>query len=436
MRQIPVKPTSRISMQDLAIHQEGDDWIAGRADSGDFIEIPYLGVRAIRLLADGHTPGEVQERLESDPDETVDVVEFAGQLRDLGFLQSIDGLPLDDQEKLAPNLPWLRQEHMRWLCAWPALVVYAAVTATAITLVCVHPRLLPSYRDLLISRSASTIVVADMALALAIAGLHELAHLAAARSVGVPARINWGTRLFDLVAQTSMPGVWAVPLRDRLRCYLAGVGCDIVLASALITAQACGIVPGPAGPVVRAAVALAVIGVFLQLQVFKRTDVYFVIADLIRARNLHDQACLYLIVQLRALAGRLRGRHAGTGCGGVMPPAGSREYQLVRNYAWFMLAGGAASATALVVLIVPTAVVVISRSCSELATGISRSNYLQTADASGAIAILCGFWILFLVVFARSRGPWLRRVLATAPAGELPGLAQFEERVVDVPGIR
>ena len=422
MREGPVKPTSRISMQDLAIRQEGEDWIAGRADAGDFIEIPYLGVRAIRLLADGHTPDEAQEQLKSGPDETVDVLEFAEQLRDLGFIKSIDGIPLDDQEKLAPNMPWIRQEHMRWLCAWPALAVYAAVTATAITLVCLRPRLLPSYRDLLISRSASTIVVADMALALAIAGLHELAHLAAARSVGVPARINWGTRLFDLVAQTSMPGVWAVPLRDRLRCYLAGVGCDIVLASALITVQACGIVPGPAGPVVRAAVALSVIGVFLQLQVFKRTDVYFVIADLIRARNLHDQACLYLITQLRALTDRVRGRHARVSCRGLVPAAGSREYRLVRNYAWFMLAGAAASTTALVIFIVPTAVVVISHSCTELVKGISHSNYLETADASGAIAILCGFWILFLVVFTRSRRPWLRRVLATAPAGESPGL--------------
>jgi putative peptide zinc metalloprotease protein len=422
MREIPgLNSGSRISMQDLAIRQEGDDWIAGRADWGEFIEIPYLGVRAIRLLAAGHTPDEVQEQLESDPDETVDVLEFAEQLCSLGFIKSIDGILLEDQEKIAPSMPWMRQEHLRWLCAVPALIVYAAVTVTAITLVCLRPRLLPGYRDLLISRSASTTVVADTALTLAMMGLHELAHLAAARSVGVPARISWGTRLFDLVAQTSMPGVWAVPLRDRLRCYLAGTACDIVLASILITAQACGIVPGPAAPVVRAAVALLVVGLLLQLQVFQRTDAYFVVADLIRARNLHDQACSYLIAHLRALTGRPgRGRAPAAGYRGLVPLAGSREYRLARNYAWFMLAGGAVSAGTLVIFIVPTLVTIISLSYAELMTGIARSNYLEIADASGSMLILCGFWILFLVVFARSRGPWLRRVLAAGPAGGSP----------------
>jgi hypothetical protein len=34
------------------------------------------------------------------------------------------------------------------------------------------------------------------------------------------------------------------------------------------------------------------VGIVLQLLVFKRTDVYFVLADLLRARNLHDDTCL------------------------------------------------------------------------------------------------------------------------------------------------
>jgi hypothetical protein len=49
------------------------------------------------------------------------------------------------------------------------------------------------------------------------ATVHELAHLAAARSLGVPARIGLSTRLFYLVAQTDVSGIWAAPRRARYR---------------------------------------------------------------------------------------------------------------------------------------------------------------------------------------------------------------------------
>lgn len=90
-----------------------------------------------------------------------------------------------------------------------------------------------------------------------------------------------------------------------------------------------------------------------------------------------------------------------------------REYRMVRGYAWFMVAGSAASAAALAGYIVPAIVTLFARSRVELMTGISRQDYLAAADAATAMAILCGSWIWFLVVFVRSRGAWWRRLHAT-----------------------
>lgn len=416
MREPPrLSLASRISLHNLVIRAEADDWIAGRTSSGQFVALPELGVTVIGLLSDGHTLGEAQEQLGRDLDETVEVVEFVEQLAELGFVRAVDGVAVDDIDQLVPSLPWLRPAHVGWMFSTPLLAAYAALITAAAVLLAGRPRLLPGYGDLLISRSPTAVVVTDTIITLVLMGLHELAHLAAARSVGVPARISWGTRLFDLVAQTSMPGVWAVGGRLRMRCYLAGIGFDVAFGSALIAAEATGSLPSLAGRFVRATVALLVLGLAMQLLVFKRTDVYFVLADLLRARNLHDDACVYLLTRGATVLSWLRPDRTPVSRQSAAEVMDGREYRLVRHYAWFMLAGSVASALALVAFIAPAVAALISRSVGQLTAGLSRPDYAHAADAGAAIAILIGSWVFFLIVFVRSRGPWWRRVRAGLP---------------------
>ncbi len=430
MREPPkLSQASRVSMHELAIRAEDDDWIVGRTSTGEFVALPELGVTVIGLLSPDRALGDVQEELAlaGDPDETIEVVDFVEQLAELGFVRAIDGIEIGDAEidghgEIEPSLPWIRSAYVSWLFSPPLLVAYAAAIAAAIVALAIQPHLLPGYRDLFIARSPTTLVVADTAITLILMGLHELAHLIAARSVGVPARISWGTRLFDLVAQTSMPGVWAVGTRLRMRCYLAGMALDVLLASALILGEAAGNLTGVADHVARATVALLVLGIAMQLLVFKRTDIYFVLADLLRARNLHDDACVYLLASGTSALRRLRrdrGSTASTGPVFGLEQRDNREFRLIRSYAWIMLVGSVLSALALTAFIVPAAVILIGRSYTELRAGLSHSDVLKVADAGTAILILVGSWAWFLVVFTRSRGPWWRRIRAglAAPLG-------------------
>jgi hypothetical protein len=410
---------SRITLHELVIRAEADDWIVGRTATGQFVELPQLGVTAIGLLSPDRPLGDVQDELAGDPDETVEVVEFVEQLAELGFVRAIDGIEVEDsavdgQDQLEPSLPWIRPAQVRWLFSPPALAGYAALTVAAIVALAVRPRLLPRYSDLFISRSPTTVVVGDTVITLILMGLHELAHLVAARSVDVPARLSWGTRLYNLVAQTAMPGVWAVSARLRMRCYLAGIALDLVLTSVLNLAELTGNLPGLAGPVVRATIALLVLGVATEFQVFMRTDLYFVLADLLRARNLHDDACGYLLTRGTAILRWLR-RERTTEVPAIgLEATDGREYRLVRYYAWLMVAGATASVGALAAFILPAGVTLVARSWSEFTAGLARSDYLRVADASAAITILVGSWMFFLVVFLRSRGRWWRRVTQDA----------------------
>jgi len=404
---------SRITLHELVIRPEAEDWIVGRVELEEFVAIPQLGVRAIRLLSDGHTVNETRQRLESEDDDAIEVLSFVEQLRELGFLKAIDGIVVDGaRDEIASSLPWIRPRFVGWLFSGSLRAVYAGLCAVALVTMGLRPSLLPRYGDLFISRSTTTVVVADTAISLALMGLHELAHLVAARSLGVPARISWGTRLFDLVAQTSMPGVWAVSRRERMRCYLAGLAFEAVLASVVIIVLAAANLHGAAGRTGSAIVALILLGFLMQLLVFKRTDVYFVVADLIGARNLHDDACRYLLTRLRVLVSRAR-RRAPPASPAQLGLMDRREYRLVRGYAWFMVAGSAASAAGLAAYIVPAIATLFARSRVELMTGISHQDYVAAADAATSMAILCGSWILFLIVFIRSRGAWWRRLHRT-----------------------
>lgn len=80
-------------------------------------------------------------------------------------------------------------------------------------------------------------------------------------------------------------------------------------------------------------VLLSLAALLWQLCWFMRTDVYYVMADLLRCRNLHEDAWAYLRSRPRAWLGRDHG-------GGQAPPS-ARERRIVRGYALFALAGSA-----------------------------------------------------------------------------------------------
>ena len=198
---------------------------------------------------------------------------------------------------------------------WLATVLAAVATLTA------RPDLLPASGDFFWLPGTSLPLIGATAIACLTITLHELAHLAAARAVDVPARISLSTRLYHLVAQTDVSAVWSVPRRRRYVVYLAGIGSDLAVGAVAVLLLAYAGLPGPVESALRLVVLTTTIGVAWQFEVYLRTDLYFVLLDLSRCRNLHADARRYL-------------RRRATS----LPPGEARR---VRWYAWFMVAGTA-----------------------------------------------------------------------------------------------
>ena len=59
--------------------------------------------------------------------------------------------------------------------------------------------------------------------------VHELAHLIAARAVGVNSRMGISHRLWYLVAETDLTGLWSVTRNQRYLPMLAGMIVDLTV---------------------------------------------------------------------------------------------------------------------------------------------------------------------------------------------------------------
>ena len=139
--------------------------------------------------------------------------------------------------------------------------------------------------------------------------------------------MSLSTRLQFLVAQTDVSAVWAAPRRTRLTVYLAGMAVNLAVAAAGIVVRAAAGPQGAVGRVAAVAVLLSLLFLPSQALVFMRTDLYFVLQDLARCRNLYADAVAYGAYLVRR-------RPADPSLG--LP---ARERRVVRAYCGVMVGG-------------------------------------------------------------------------------------------------
>lgn len=397
----------RIALHDLHVRADGTDWIVGRADTGQFVAVPDIAARALHLLREGLTVEETRQRIRIEQARDIDIAGFVERLVDLGFVASIDDRQIPAVPVPRMSLPRLQPHHVRWLVTWPvAAVVLVLILAGALVLLGV-PDTVPVYRDLLWSDHPSLVVVGNVMITWAIVLLHELAHLTTARAYGVPGRMSLGTRLQFLAAQTDVSGIWAAPRGARLVVYLSGLGVNVAVAAAGLIVRA---LAGPESGVDRIAAAvviLALLPVPLQLMVFMRTDVYFVLQDLARCRNLYADGSAYV---------RWWGRRFRQLVGSPPPPpdpsAGlpSQERRAVRAYAVLLALGTAACLFVAVTVTLPFAVALLATTVANL---YGRAGVGMQVDALATVSTVAGYWVLWAWAWwqrhGRSFRTWLLR---------------------------
>jgi putative peptide zinc metalloprotease protein len=368
---------SRVRLRALSQRRDRDGWVIGRPETGDFISIPEVAHRVIALLREGGSVDEVTARLRAETGTRFAVADFVAALDELGFVGSVDDLIREDRAETRPSLPWLRQQHVRWLLSPLGPIVVAGFAGASVLMLALHPALLPSYHVLVWSRRVGLVLVANAAIGWTLVLLHELGHLATARAAGAPSRITLSTRLQFLVAQTDVSGVWAAPRRSRITVYLAGIAVNVCLAGSCLLALGLANPRGTLRSLLAVAVAETALMLATQLMVFMRTDLYFVLQDLTGCANLYADGSAYL----RCLGRRVTRRPTPALDPSRAYPA--TERRAIRAYSVVLLAGTAICLGVEFAVSLPALIVLLVRAVAEMG-----GTLVTTLDGCAALTIL------------------------------------------------
>lgn len=288
---------------------EGDEVIIGRPETGVFLALPAEAIEILDDLAAGKSVGDAQESFACIHHETPDVADLLGYLEGKGFVRKRDGespaanFPPTPAGSAPPNLHYhfanIPQSFARSVFGPPAMRLYLLLIGVAFVLVAQVPSLIPNGRSLYFTESRTAKVLVVLFISVFSIFVHEFCHLLAARAAGVKSRIGIGNRLWILVAETDLTGLWAVPRNQRYLPLLAGPVSDGVFASLIIIplyARATGHLSLPPGvvEVARASLLICLARLLWQCFFFVRTDLYYVITTFFGCKSLMRDTQLFL----------------------------------------------------------------------------------------------------------------------------------------------
>jgi hypothetical protein len=263
-------------------------------------------------------------------------------------------------------------------------------------------RELHGYGAFFVFRDPGSDIALAAALSTAVIGCHETAHLAVARAAGIPGWVGWSTRLVFLVAQTKVPGLWTADRSVRIRVFLAGITWDLLILSGCTAAMAVTPAEGLPHRVLGQLSLILLLGIARQCALFMRTDLYYVVQELARCRNLYADALDHMRYQVR--------RRLGSGTPGPDPVLGlpAAERRPVRRFAVLVLLASIVTLGIFAGYEAPIAAVTLARAVGEVVRGITSGTAGPALDGGIVIASTLTFQGLFIHAFRRKHGAWLR----------------------------
>ncbi|GAA3407249.1 PqqD family protein [Paenibacillus hodogayensis] len=356
-----VTAQSRLTPVQLVIRPDRQGYIVEDAAAGDYYEMNELCVRALQRMQEGAAIGEIEAELrERFPREDVDVIGFADQLQEMGLVAELDGVALRRDEGPAQGgvgagrpagdrqggFAWIPASFARFWFHPLLLLLYGCAIAANAAILIVRPDLFPRYGDVFLFDSMVLNSVVWLGLSFVLLMLHELGHIMAVRSFGLPARLGIGHRFVFVVFETEMDGIWRLTPKQRNVAFLAGMGVDQLVLLLCLALQAA--FPEQSG-LIGGLAALAALDVFVKLAFqccfYMKTDLYYVAENVTGCYNLMERSRDWL-------AGKLwKGRSA---------QKQPEETRAVRWYALFYAAGYVFSVTLIAVFFAPQLIVSVT----------------------------------------------------------------------------
>jgi len=283
---------SRVSVYPFSRQQEGSEVVIGRPETGAYLALPADAVEILDYLQGGETVGGAQILYQRKYGEIPDMEDFLDLLEKKGFLYPAGCEPAEAAKpRVRQHFASIPQRVALYLFGPTAFRVYSIIVAAGFTAAALQPGLLPGPYALYFAENQAVRALLLFLLSYAAVFVHEMGHLLAARALGVGSRMSFGHRLWFLVVETDLTGLWSVPRQSRYLPLLAGPLIDAVSAALLILVTFAGVrewIPMPmlAFQFIQAMIFLYLMRIAWQFFFFTRTDFYYAIANYFNCRNL------------------------------------------------------------------------------------------------------------------------------------------------------
>jgi putative peptide zinc metalloprotease protein len=365
---------------------DGDEVIIGRPDISAFLALPAEAVEILDHLSAGKSVGAAQDEFARAHGETPDVDDLLSYLEQKGFVWPRNGsngsaaAPRSDTRMAAPAAAPAVKYHFEDIPETTArrffgprsLRLYALIVALAVAAVAARPSLVPGRYSLFFAQDRAAKFLTLTVLTYMTLFIHEFCHLLAARAVGVKSRIGISHRLWFLVAETDLTGLWAVPKEKRYLPILAGPISDCVSGSLLfllLYAESEGLLHMPpiVGEMARALIFLYMMRLVWQCFFFMRTDFYFAFTNFFGCKNLMGDTQGFLRNQIARLFPAVRASDQSH-----IPKT---ELRVIRWYSLLWLLGRGFAIATLFLVTVPVIVKYFGAIAGSLRLGYSSDPY-------------------------------------------------------------
>lgn len=296
-----ITDSSKIEFHDLFKGEEEDGFmLVGRRDIGFYVSLPLEGIELIDLLDSGKTIGEVKKILKEKYEEEIEIKGFIKDMITNEMVKRIDDFEVATTSRQQKDLfNRITGKHVGWMFSKYAWVVYIGMAVSCLIIFALVPGYIPRPRDFFFHSWYSVAVGFMFFFGWILIVFHEFAHLFAAKSMGIEGNFSLSNRLFFVVVQTDVSNIWTVPREKRYTVYFAGMAWDTVMIFVcllLLLLSDKGLVTLPTlwYNFLKAVIFVRVWGIIWQFRFNMKTDIYYVVGNYFRGRDLMVDAQTYI----------------------------------------------------------------------------------------------------------------------------------------------
>jgi len=384
---------SVVQLRQFLWRKEDDKLIVWAEEVSNFIELTEGSFNALKLLQQGKSVNEVSRSLKEEFSESYDVKEFISELVKLGFVSSIDGIPVPLIPAKGKTFPFIETGHVNWVYSKPLLVFYLVLIFFTGLIVISNPTYLPEYSDYFFYDSYLLVLTISILTGLVLVFIHELSHLIAGKAVGIHGYFSLSMRLYFPVVETNLTHLWSIPRRKRYMPFLAGIltdGLIVSLSVILLWFSDHGLLPQVEYLCAfgKFLVLILFYGIMWQFLFFIRTDIYYVISNLLGCRNLYGDSWRLIYNTFSSLLGHERKSLD-------IPP---KELKVVKLYAPFMFVATILTVSLFTLFGIPTLIEIVINSIQmmELGYGVDLTIFIEGLFTSCLVSLQIIGFLFFL----------------------------------------